>query len=365
MQRRTVRTAASAAAIVMASVLLAGCFTLEATFTINDDATADVDYLILVDTEQLEEFAGLLGEDTGPLGDLSGDALLGELTGGENPCGDLTSEFTDFEVTTREIDEDGEVGVGCTVSGVPIADLNSLGDDTSSFSIEQDEAGTRFDATLEGVDELTGDPSETEMMTDVLGVSLDDLFTIKFIVSAPGSLGENNASSTDGSTATWDVKPDSDFVTDGTATMTAEWTPGGGGSGSSVWIILAIIAAVAVVAALVVVLVKRSKGSPSDSGDTAIETPTTPPGMTPPPDMTPPAAPGSTPPPPPPPATAPPATSPPPGVSPPPPPASPPPASPPPASPPPASPPPASPPPASPPPASPPPASPPPPPPPS
>jgi hypothetical protein len=147
MQRRTVRTAASAAAIALTSALLAGCFTVEATFTINDDATADVDYLILVDTEQLEEFAGILGEDTGPLGDLSGDALLGELTGGENPCGDLTQEFTDYEVTTREIDEDGEVGVGCTVSGVPIDDLNSLGDETSSFSIEQDESGTRFDAS--------------------------------------------------------------------------------------------------------------------------------------------------------------------------------------------------------------------------
>jgi hypothetical protein len=322
MQRRTLRTAASAAAIALTSALLAGCFTVEATFTINDDATADVDYLILIDTEQLEEFAGILGEDTGSLGDLSGDALLGELTGGENPCGDLTQEFTDYEVTTREIDEDGEVGVGCTVSGVPIADLNSLGDETSSFSIEQDESGTRFDATLEGVDELTGDPTETEMMTEMLGVSLDDLFTIRFIVSAPGSLGENNASSTDGSTATWDIKPDADFVTDGDARMTAEWTPGGGGGGSSIWIILAVIAGIAGVAALVVVLVKRSKGKGPEAGEAAVETPTAPPGMAPPgmappPAMTPPSgtAPPTAPvetPPPPPPATTPPAASPPP-----------------------------------------------------
>ncbi len=301
MHRRTLRTAITAIAVVTISALLAGCFTLEATFTVNDDATADLDYLILLDTAQLEELAGLLGEDLGDVGDLSGDALLDEFFGGDDPCADLTSELTDYEVTTREIREDGEAGVGCTVTGVPIAELNSLGDDTSSFSIEQDDDGTRFNAVLEGVDELTGDPSETEMLTEMLGVSLDDLFTIRFVVTAPGSLGENNASSTDGSRATWDVKPDADFVTDGDATMTAEWTPGGGGEGggSSILIILAIIAVVAAIAAVAVVLVKRSKGQgpgPSDAPAASPSpdippTPGTPPPPPPAPGMSPPPAP--------------------------------------------------------------------------
>ena len=274
MSRRTLRTTISALAVIATSALLAGCFTLEATFTVNDDATADLDYLILLDTEKLEELSGLLGEDLGDVGDLSGDALLDEFFGGDDPCADLTSELTDYEVTTREIREDGEAGVGCTVTAVPIAELNSLGDDTSSFSIEQDDDGTRFNAVLEGVDELTGDPSETEMFTEMLGVSLDDLFTIRFVVTAPGSLGENNASSTDGSKATWDVKPDADFVTDGDATMTAEWTPGGGGGGgSSIWIILVIIAVVAAIAAVAVVLVKRSKGQGPGSSDAPAATP--------------------------------------------------------------------------------------------
>jgi hypothetical protein len=323
MQRRTLRTAISALAVIATSALLAGCFTLEATITVNDDATADLDYLILLDTDQLEELSGLLGEDLGDVGDLSGDALLDEFFGGDDPCADLTSELTDYEVTTREIREDGEAGVGCTVTGVPIAELNSLGDDTSSFSIEQDENGTRFNAVLEGVDELTGDPSETEMVTEMLGVSLDDLFTIRFVVTAPGSLGDNNASSTDGSTATWDVKADADFVTDGNATMTAEWTPGGGDGGSSVWIILVILAVIAAIAGVVAVLVKRSKGQGSGSADAPADTPSAsaatppapgtpppppPPGMAPPPA---PSAPASSPPPPPPPGAEPPADSPP------------------------------------------------------
>ncbi len=332
MTRRTMKTAGSALALVATSALLAGCFTVEATFTIQDDATADIDYLILIDTEQLQEFAGLLGEDLGSVDEFSSDALLEEFTGGEDPCGDLGAELTEYDVSVREIDENGEVGVGCTVEGVPIAELNSLGDDTSSFSIEQDAQGTRFEAVLEGVlegvDELAGDPTETDAMTEMLGVTLDDLFTIRFTVSAPGSLGENNASSTDGSTATWDVKPDSDFVTDGDATMTAEWTPGGGGGGSSTVIIILVVLAVAAAAAVAFVLFRRSKspnGTTPDDTATA-ETAVYPTGMTapetsmvPPPTSgsSPPAAP-STPPPPPPGVSEPPTAPPPPPPPPPP-----------------------------------------------
>jgi hypothetical protein len=303
MQRRTSRSLAWAAAVAATSALLTGCFTLEATFTISEDATAEVDYVVLINTEQLQRFAGLLGEDAGELDELSGEALLEEITGGDDPCGDLTEELAQYEVRVREIDENNEVGVGCTVSGVPIADLNSLGDDTSSLSIEQDDDGTRFSAVLEGVDELTGDASDMEMMTEMLGVTLDDLFTIRFVVTAPGSLGPNNATSTDGSTAIWDVKPDADFVTDGDATMTAVWTPGGGDDSSSIWIVVAIIAAVIALAALAVVLLKRSNGPSTQAHEADLDAAPSAPGT---------PAPGATTAPPAPIATAPPAPPPPP-----------------------------------------------------
>ena len=190
---------------------------------------------------------------------------------------------------------------------MPIAELDSLGDDTSSFSIEQDAGVTRFNAVLEGVDKLAGDPAETDAMTEMLGVTLDELFTIRFIVTAPGSLGENNASTTDGSTATWDVKPDSDFVTNGDATMTAQWTPGGGG-GSSMAIILAIVAALVAAAAIAIVVVRRSKGKPDEAAAAVADIPMAPPGLTPQapgttapptPPSPPPASPSASPPPPP------------------------------------------------------------------
>jgi hypothetical protein len=322
MTRHMKATARSAIALAAASTLLAGCFTIEATFTIKDDATADIDYLIVFDTEQLQELSGMLGEDAGAVDELSSDALLDEILGGDDPCGDLTTGLTDYDVSVRDIDENGEVGVGCTVSGVPIAELTSLGDDTSSFSIEQDAGVTRFDAVLEGVDELAGDPAETDAMTEMLGLDLDELITIKFTVTAPGSLGENNASSTSGSTATWDVKADSDFVANGDATMTAQWNPGGGGGGgSSTWIIIAIVAAVVAAAAIAFVLFKRSKGTPDEmAAPAATDLPVAPPGFAPdtpgatppPPPMTAPEAPTSpsAPPPPPPPAAPEPPTAP-------------------------------------------------------
>jgi hypothetical protein len=307
MQRRTFRAATSALAIAATSALLAGCFTIEASFTINDDATADVDYLVLIDTEQFEELGALLGQDTADLDDLSGDALLGELLGDDDPCADLVDDFSDFDVSVREIDNDGQVGVGCTVAGIPLDELTSVGDDTSEFSIQQDSSGTRFEAVLEGVDELAGDPDETNELTSLLGVDATDLITIRFVVSAPGSLGTNNASSTNGSTATWEVTPDAEFVANGNATMTAEWTPGGGG-GSSSWGIIALVAALAALGVFAFVLFRRSKAGPTSptSPTTAAEQPASTPAAAsapsapvappPPPPMTPPAPPMAPPP---------------------------------------------------------------------
>jgi hypothetical protein len=313
MARGTRRPLLTASALIASAALLAGCFTVEATFTISEDATADLDYLVTIDTERLQELAGAFGEEAMGLEDMSGDALLEEFIGDDDPCGGLTEDLADYEISTREINEDGNVGAGCTVSDVPIAELDSLGDDTSSFSIEQDDDGTRFNAVLEGVDEITGDSAETEPMLEMLGVDLDEIFSIKFIVSAPGSLGENNASSTSGSTATWDIKPDSDFVVDGDATMTAEWTPGGGGDGSSWWIILVVIGLVVVGAIVALLLLKRSKGSPDsdgatpvgadgsvDDGAAPVGAPAAAPPPPPPPSSPPPPPPSSPPPPPPP-----------------------------------------------------------------
>ncbi len=263
---RSLRRAIPAALLVVASLLLTGCFRFESTYTINDDGTADVSILTLIDTEQLQKFGDLLGEDTGDLMGLSGEDLLSTVTEGEDPCGDVTGSLDGYDVKVEEISDGSEVGVKCTVSGVPIEELTTSGQD-SSISIEQDESGTRFTATLQGVDELTGGGDAAEM-TELLGVSLDELFSIVFSVSGPGSLGDNNATSTSGSTATWDITADADFIENGDATLTAEWTPGGGSS-SSIWIIVWILVALAVIATVVFFVFRSRKSAPpaADSAD--------------------------------------------------------------------------------------------------
>ena len=286
--------------------MLAGCFSVESNITIDDDGTADVELVTLIDTDRLSELGGLLGEDTGMLDGLGGEELLQELTQGEDPCGDLGSSFTEYDVSTREIDNGSEVGVGCTVEGVPISELNSIGAD-SSFAIEQDDAGTRFSAVLEGVDELTGGSDD---LTELIDIDLDELFSIVFTATGPGSLGDNNATSTSGATARWEITADAAFVSNGDATMTAEWTPGGDSDNS--WVIALLVAVALAVVALIVFLVLRRKRTPDSTAAAATAATTAPP---PPPGATttpPPPPPGAATTPPPPTATAPPASPPPP-----------------------------------------------------
>jgi len=285
---RSVRRAVPAVLLVVASLVLTGCFRFESTYTINDDGTADVSILTVIDTRQLEELGGLLGQDTSDLLDLGGEDLLATLSEGDDPCGDITGSLAGYDVELEEINDGSEVGVKCTVSGVPIEQLTTSGQD-SSISIEQDDTGTRFTATLQGVDELTGGADSGDI-TELLGLSLDELFSIVFSVSGPGSLGDNNASSTSGSTATWDITADADFVVDGDATLTAEWTPGGS-SGSSAWIIIvAVLAALAGIAAVVFFVLRSRAGTPAPAADAPITDVDAPP-------MTPPS-PGNVPPPP-------------------------------------------------------------------
>lgn len=304
---RLIRRATPAVALVAAALLLSGCFRFESTYTINDDGTADVSILTVVDTKQLEELGGLLGQDTAELDGLGGEELLSALAEGDDPCGDVSGSLSDYDVKLEEISEGSEVGVKCTVSGVPIEELTTSGQD-SSITIEQDASGTTFTATLQGVEDLSGGADSADI-TALLGISLDELFSIEFSVSAPGSLGDNNATSTSGSTATWKITPDADFVTDGDAMLTAEWTPGGGSS-SNTWIIVGALLALVALAVAIFFVVRSRRHSPTvDEPQGAAlggapmsappGSPTTFEQVPPPPGATPPPPPATMPPPPP------------------------------------------------------------------
>jgi len=295
MRRHASRHLLPTTLLVASTMLLAGCFTLESTFTISDHGTVDLEVVSLIDTERLTDLAEAFGQDLGEFGDfadLSGSDLLDELSEGEDPCGELVGSLVDYEVTTREISEGTMLGVGCTVSEVPFEDLTDIGAD-SFLTIEQDESGTSFELILEGTDELTGGGGDDLDIAALLGIDLDELFVLRFIVSAPGSLSDNNATSSDGATATWLLTEDASFVSDGTATMTATWEPSTSGSGSIAWIIALIIGALILIGLIVFLIVKRSGGKSEDAPE----------GVAPPPVAGPPGAAPTSPPPPPPGAT--------------------------------------------------------------
>jgi hypothetical protein len=264
MRRSTIHHIMPTSLLVASTMLLAGCFTLESTFTISDHGTVDLELTSIIDTERLAELADLFGQDFADLGDLGGQELLDELSEGEDPCGELTDSALNYEVTTREISDGTMVGVSCTVLDVPIEDLTDLGTD-SFLTIEQDESGTRFELILEGADELTGGGGED--ITALLGIELDELFVVRFEASAPGSLSDSNATSTDGATATWILTTDASFVSNGDATLTASWVSSTSGSSSAVWIVAAIVAALLAVGVAIFLITKRSKSTGAQSAE--------------------------------------------------------------------------------------------------
>jgi hypothetical protein len=285
MRTNLTRRLGPAVGLVAATGLLAGCFSAEYDVTINDDGTADIAVVALIDTERLTELGGILGEDTSGLEGLGGEELLAELTGGEGVCTGIADSFEGYDVTTEAIEEDGRVGSRCVVEGVPIDELTDLGDE-SSLTISQEGPITRFDAVLEGVDELTGG---SEQLVELLDIDLSELFSISVSATAPGSLGENNASSTDGSTATWQITPEAAFIENGDAAMTAEWSTEGGSSNT--WLIVLLVIAALALVALVVFLVLRAR---KDAAGGAAEAPSVGDATTPPPPGTAPPAPGAT-----------------------------------------------------------------------
>jgi hypothetical protein len=306
-----------AVALLAATLVLAGCFTVESNVTINDDATADIEIVAVFDIGRLSRFTELLGEDASGLEDLSPDELFSEFTDSGDLCADFEDSYAGYEIIAEDIVDGDQVGGRCIVRGVPIEDLDDIGEE-SSLTITQDGPITTFNAVLEGVDELTAGSDD---FIDLLGVDLDELFSITFSAEGPGSLGANNATSTNGSTATWRVTPGAPFVVGGDATMTAEWSTEGGGS--STWVpVLIVLAVLVALGLLVALLLRRNRGAETGTGTGTGPPPNVPPPPPGAPAAPPPAAPGppmatmppapavvtppSTPPPPPPPPSSPP-----------------------------------------------------------
>ncbi len=305
-RRSRLARAGRAVALVTLASVLSGCFTLESRIDIGDDGTADISLTSLIDVERLEGFMGAFGESTEGLGDLSGEELLEEFGEGDDPCGELTAQFGDGRVTTTEVEEGSRRGVTCTISDVPLGEVVDLGEGAST-RITQVDGTTTLELTLEGASDITG--GDSDEFTELLGVTFEELFDLRFVVSAPGRIVEHNATSVDGATATWALTPDAAFITGDDAVLTARWEPGSAGSGGSTWwVVVAVVAGLAVLAGVVAVILSR-KGRAAGAATEPAAPASTGFGAAPPPPIGAPGAPpfgapggpvaGSTPPPPP------------------------------------------------------------------
>jgi hypothetical protein len=258
---RRCRPVTAAAGVLASAVLLSGCFTIRSAITINDDETVDIAITQLVDLERLESLASIFGEDVGDLSDATGEDLVEEITEGDDACGGLIDQFGD-RVGSREVSEGARRGVECTVSGVPLGEFTSFGDDDSTITIDIEGDRTTVEMTLGGLEDFTEPDAEEAEFLAALGLSLEELFDVSFTVDAPGGLVTSNATSTEGSVATWQITPDAAFIVDGRAVMTAEWSSTGATSdtGVPVWLIILGAATVAAVIAAAIGATRRRGG---------------------------------------------------------------------------------------------------------
>lgn len=262
----------------------------ETSFEIHDDGTVDLTIEAAFNLDVLEQFGESLGQPLGDLEDMTADELFSEFGDTNDPCGDITESLADFAVVEEPISGDGEIGVRCTVLGIPLTELSDLGDD-SALSITQASDETNFELQLSGVSEVFGGGDAIP----IPGFEIEELLQFDVSATAPGSIAEHNATSTDGARATWVLTPDAEFVANDSATMTARWEPGSNSSGGWVVPLVIALAAIAVMAILIAVL--RGRKNDDDNGVSSIAPPPPPDGL-----GAPPAAPPVAPPPPPPPS---------------------------------------------------------------
>ncbi|MCP3994534.1 MAG: hypothetical protein GY722_05640 [bacterium] len=122
--------------------------------------------------------------------------------------------FDDLEVKLAELSDDGGGGLGS--------------DMLSDFELTHEEDEYRFRADVSGVDEglteAVGD-SGGDMLSGFDASLMEDLFEIRFRLTLPGTIGDNNADGVNGNTLTWNL----DVGADGDE-LYASSTAGGGSS---------------------------------------------------------------------------------------------------------------------------------------
>lgn len=236
--------------ILLALVLSACTIRLDVGLVVNEDESGSFALFMGFDEEfqELMEQGG--GEEislTEDLSDVPEGWNVEEVTEDGFEGVRISTDFSDFEDLEAKL---GEMGDG--------TDIGVGGDFLSDFGLTHEGDEFRFQADSSGVSDGLGDALGESGSDDMLSgmdpsMILGDLFEIRFNLTLPGSIGENNADSVNGNTLTWNLD-----LTDEGGTFEAVSTVGGGSS--------AMLIGGAAVAALVVVgvgatAIRRRKAS--------------------------------------------------------------------------------------------------------
>lgn len=199
---------------------------------------------------------------------------LAEQSGGEDL--NITEGLEDVPEgwTVEEVTEDGFEGVRISTDFTSFEDLDSkiaeLGDtaDTgigtdflSGFELTREGDEFHFQVDVTGLDdELTGalgDSGDEDLFSGLDTSSLiEDLFEIRFKLTLPGEIGDNNADVIDGNTLIWNVGLSDDGGT-------YEAVSNVGGSNSALLVGAAVVAA-AIAVGVGVTVVKRRKNTAAE-----------------------------------------------------------------------------------------------------
>ncbi len=257
MSTRRTRTALLAL-LAAAALVLSGCMDVSNDVTLDADGSGKVEISLLFSEQMMAMMAMEHGGDI--------DAAIEELRS-EMEADSEVPEDVEFVFEERE----GGLYMGATASFDTPSELEELltsgGEEAmfSSFSLVEhgdsweltaaaDTSG--FDTSLSGED--LGGSEEMDIDVDAFAELLGGKPTVEFSMTFPGKVTDSNATTVDGTTATWDL-----LAGDGEINATANKA----GSSSSI-VIVAIIGFAALVAAAVAVplLVARNKRAAATRG---------------------------------------------------------------------------------------------------
>jgi hypothetical protein len=245
--------------VVLLMLLATGCFRVDAKIEVGDDGAGSINLLSALDTDAVTSALG----DFGDLAGEGADAADLGLGSPQELCDSFSADFNDTSTLPEgaqvtPYDEDGFCGSRISVQLPPSTNHDAVVTDIFDSPSELHKEGENwvFSSTFD-VGDITAETGDAPpFLVDALFGEAS--FTVSVKLPGRPIEGQNNATSVDGNTFSWDIDlfspPDRLF---------AQTEPGSPSSGGSNGLLIGlVIAAILVAAALAWILLKKRSAKP-------------------------------------------------------------------------------------------------------